>query len=136
MDRLSAYAARESESDSPEQRKIAEVDATTKLLEKLKVSKESKPAEDAETTKQNGEGADGEQAEEADSTPAEPAADESDKTEDVPRTNGDHKKARGIPDNVRLFEVFHEQVMNLVGMQRLPIQDIIPLLVSLVNLAL
>lgn len=38
--------------------------------------------------------------------------------------------------NVQLYEVFYAQVKNLVEAQRLPIQDIIALLVSLTNLAL
>ena len=46
------------------------------------------------------------------------------------------KKIRGIPDNVKLYEIFFEQVTNLVNAQHLPIQDTTALLVSLANLAL
>jgi vacuolar protein sorting-associated protein 35 len=137
MDRLSAYAARESESDAPEDREKAETEATTRLLEKMKIASES--ASDAandtndEATHQNGDSKpeDGAPADVSPDNTAEDAA----KTDSV-ETNGDAKKQRGIPDNVRLFEVFHEQVIHLVSMQRLPIQDITALLVSLINLAL
>ncbi|KAK8192521.1 retromer complex subunit Vps35 [Zalaria obscura] len=134
MDRLSAYAARESESDSPEERKKREEEATVRLLEKLKVSKEAQPAEEEQSAEAetNGESAEGEQADTAKTEDSQPDA----PAEPAPYTNGDAKKHRGIPDNVRLFEVFHEQVIHLISMQRLPIQDITALLVSLVNLAL
>jgi vacuolar protein sorting-associated protein 35 len=48
----------------------------------------------------------------------------------------EHNKIRGIPDDIKLFEVFHEQVMSLVKLQRLQLWDTIALLVSLTNLAL
>lgn len=134
MDRLSAYAARESESDTPEDRQHAETEATTRLLEKIKLASEAKPSDEEtnENIQRNGDAEDGEASED---TPK-PAADQPSIKEDQQSTNGDVKKSRGIPDNVRLFEVFHEQVIHLVNMQRLPIQDITALLVSLINLAL
>lgn len=136
MDRLSAYAARESESDSPEDREKAETEATVKLLEKIKLAAEATPAED-EAANQNGDS----KTEETSSTEPEadvetPASGETEAKAEPTETDGEAKKQRGIPDNVRLFEVFHEQVIHLVSMQRLPIQDITALLVSLINLAL
>lgn len=134
MDRLSAYAAREAEADSPVDRQLAESEATAKLLEKLKIASEAQPADDSSPeTKQNGESADPSNTESAED---EPAAGATTETDSPAEANGDVKKSRGIPDNVRLFEVFHEQVIHLVSMQRLPIQDITALLVSLINLAL
>lgn len=135
MDRLSAYAARESESDSPEDRQAAETEATVRLLEKLQLSKDAKPSEET-SEPQNGDAPNAEETSEADGRAKETTTTEHEQEESKPQTNGDHKKAKGIPDNVRLFEVFHEQVMNLVSMQRLPIQDVTALLVSLINLAL
>jgi vacuolar protein sorting-associated protein 35 len=139
MDRLSSYAQREAEAVSPEDRQRREDESVTALLEKLKVSKgrqeaaaNAKSNEDGETTA-NGDTAENEHP----TTPG--AAEESAPTEDTPaspQTNGEVGKKRGIPDNVKLFEIFYEQVVHLVGMQRLPIQDITALLVSLVNLAL
>ncbi|CAZ79879.1 unnamed protein product [Tuber melanosporum] len=46
------------------------------------------------------------------------------------------REAEGIPEDVKLYEIFFKQVLNLVNAQNLPIQDIIALLVSLANLAL
>jgi len=134
MDRLSAYAAREAESDAPEDRQKAEVEATAKLLEKLKLARESKPTEgeqSSEDADQNGDSADHTESTEDNAPADEPLPSEAPAQED-----GQVKKSRGIPDNVRLFEVFHEQVVHLVNMQRLPIQDITALLVSLIKLAL
>lgn len=138
MDRLSAYAARESESDSPEDRQNAETEATTRLLEKIKLASEAKPTdgETDENAQQNGDAPN--DAAEAEAEAPKPATEQPSSGDSQNGTNGDGdvKKSRGIPDNVRLFEVFHEQVIHLVNMQRLPIQDITALLVSLINLAL
>ncbi len=135
MDRLSAYAQREAEAGTPEDRQKQEEESVTALVEKLKISKEqeakaSKPAENGETNT-NGEQDPSEQPASTE------ASQDTAATEDAePQTNGEASKHRGIPDNVKLFEIFYEQVIHLVGMQRLPIQDITALLVSLVNLAL
>lgn len=120
MDRLSNYAARESEARDPEDKAKAEEEATVRLLEQIKLSKASKPA-DSETTEPDSE--------------TTTLVEETTKEDETAKVNGDGK-SHGIPDNVRLFEIFHEQVMNLVSAQRLPIQDITALLVSLANLAL
>ena len=136
MDRLSAYAAREAETEGTENKRANEQEAVTALLEKLKVTKENaqasspKPAENGQDV--NGEN--GETTEESTSTGT-PAETPSTEITDG-QTNGETKKSRGIPDNIKLFEIFHEQVINLVSMQRLPIQDVTALLVSLANLAL
>jgi len=130
MDRLSAYATRDAEADTPERKREAEEEATAKLMEKLKISKENKSAEDKDgEAHENGNGENGEEA---------PSNDSDAKTIEKVETNGVETigKGRGVPDNVRLFEVFYEQVMNLISMQRLPIQDITALLNSLINLAL
>lgn len=139
MDRLSSYAARESEERSPEQQAEAEEQATVDLMEKLKISKERKdeaadepahserPSEDSART--NGEtSTDGEQSEAQTLT--------GDTAPSTTESVDGGSKQRGIPQDVKLFEIFHEQVMNLVSMQRLPIQDITALLVSLANLSL
>lgn len=136
MDRLSAYAAREAETEAPEDRQQAETEATANLLEKLKLAKEAKPTEEEATdeNKQNGHSA--EEEAKPESTGEDASADKPDAKEPAAESNGEVTKSRGIPDNVRLFEVFHEQVIHLVNMQRLPIADITALLVSLINLAL
>lgn len=141
MDRLSSYAARESESEPVEDRKQTEEEATTKLLEKLKIAKETNP-EDKQSEENgkeaNGEHTNGDRVEET----AESSVDKSPTkaAESTSKVDGEEtalsKKNRGIPDNVKLYEIFYDQVVNLVSAQRLQIQDTIALLVSLTNLAL
>jgi vacuolar protein sorting-associated protein 35 len=141
MDRLSSYAQREAETESPEQRKKTEEESIAQLLEQMRIAKEKKAAEpepepESASAQQNGDSSEAqpnaeETSTEASSTTAVSVADtEATETEDAV------EKKRGIPSNVKLFEIFHEQVQTLVKMQRLPIQDTIGLLVSLANLAL
>lgn len=141
MDRLSSYAARESESEPVEDRKQTEEEATTKLLEKLRISKETKPEvkhPEEDSKKANGEQTNGDRVGETAQSSVDPSStNESDPTSEV---DGEEKplskKNRGIPDKVKLYEIFYDQVVNLVSAQRLQIQDTIALLVSLTNLAL
>lgn len=142
MDRLSSYASRESETESPEDRQKNEQEAVTQLFEKLRVSKEQKQSDiekkPTAAKQTNGEEADGDKAnsfskdvdnEQPKPEPEEPPAE----------ANGDEihpKKHRGIPANVKLYEIFYDQVTHLVNAQRLQIHDTIALLVSLGNLAL
>ena len=149
MDRLSAYAQRESDTETPEQRKKNEEESIANLLEQLRIGKEKKEIEAAPSaTQQNGSGTeDAESSTEVDSMASsttavsrteseagEPAVEPTEQPAEEPA--GEIVKTRGIPNNVKLFEIFHEQVAALVKMQRLTIQDTIGLLVSLANLAL
>ncbi|KAK6958248.1 hypothetical protein Daesc_001045 [Daldinia eschscholtzii] len=147
MDRLSAYAERESQEGVVEDRAKLEEEALSNLLEKVRLGKEqqeAKPALDETPTDTNGEHADGEPTEPAETdAPAEPEPAPSvadTETTAVDKEQDDSpptpKKQRGIPPNVKLYEVFFEQVNNLVNVQHLPIQDTIALLVSLTNLSL
>jgi vacuolar protein sorting-associated protein 35 len=137
MDRLSSYAQREAETESPEQRKKTEEDSIAQLLEQMRIAKEKK-AEEAEpaAAEQNGDSSEAQSGEE--DTPTEASSTTAVSVADTEATETDVavEKRRGIPSNVKLFEIFHEQVQTLVKMQRLPIQDTIGLLVSLANLAL
>ncbi len=161
MDRLSAYAARESEAEPLEERQKLEEEAITKLLEQVRLSdekrKEAQEKEKAAAEDKKGKGPEA-TAEDTtvDNTDAESQATkvdseghhvadgtpQDDKEQCQGETNGDEKavesspKSRGIPDNVELYEIFFDQVMNLVTAQHLPIQDTTALLVSLANLAL
>jgi vacuolar protein sorting-associated protein 35 len=137
MDRLSMYAQRESESESPELRKKTEEESIAKLLEQMRIAKEKKETEpESAPAQQNGDSSeaqpDGEEAQTEASSVTAVSVTDTEATE----TDGVVEKKRGIPSNVKLFEIFHEQVQTLVKMQRLPIQDTIGLLVSLANLAL
>ena len=137
MDRLSAYAQRESETESPEERKKTEEESIANLLENLRIQKEKKQSEpETPPAQQNGDASEESQpgAEEASVTSGTTAVPASE--DDAAETDGDVESSRGIPKNVKLFEIFHEQVASLVKMQRLSIQDTIGLLVSLANLAL
>lgn len=122
MDRLSSYAVRDAEiMGDPAKRKEKEEDAVARLLGKLQVSEEKQPAGDA--AQENGTKPENAQAAEETVKPSEP----------TPATNG---AKPGIPDDIKLYEIFYEQVVNLIKTRGLPIQDTIALLVSLVNLAL
>lgn len=138
MDRLSSYAQREAETESPEQRKKTEEESIAQLLEQMRIAKEKGPEPEAAPVQQNGDSAESaetqsgaDETSNASSTTAVSLADT-----ETPDTAGAIEKKRGIPSNVKLFEIFHEQVQTLVKMQRLAIQDTIGLLVSLANLAL
>lgn len=124
MDRLSAYAAREAETVTSETRQKNEEEATEKLFERLKISSETESAKAPEH--QNGDASD---ATSQATTAVEPEADA------VSESNAG-KRVRGIPDDIKLFEIFNEQVQSLVKLQRLPLWDAIALMVSLTNLAL
>lgn len=139
MDRLSAYAQRESETESPEQRQKTEEESIANLLEQLRIAKENKTAEPTSPTgQQNGDASEEAQpgAETESSASSITAVSKAETVTETTEADGEIEKSRGIPKNVKLFEIFHEQVATLVKMQRLTIQDTIGLLVSLANLAL
>lgn len=165
MDRLSDYAERESQNEPDEDRGKMEEDGLAELLEKTKLAKEQaeaapppRPETDKEPSEQKDEDTaktDDEEAPTADTTAsgetgaaeaAESIADSeatavNGKEADGEAREGEDgadgvKKHRGIPENVKLYEIFFGQVKNLVQAQHLPIQDTIALLVSLANLAL
>ena len=139
MDRLSAYAARESETEPPEDRKKSEEEATAKIFENLRVSEERKRAtkgDEIETKQANGEPIEGPKAPEQSPGQDEGPKDEPEVPNGVGANEKDTSRRRGIPGNVELYEIFYEQVTHLVNAQRLHIQDTIALLVSLTNLAL
>ena len=142
MDRLSSYASRESEAESPEDRQKNEQEAMSKLLESLRISKEKKQQEveskQSSAKQLNGEEGNGGNTDGA----SKDIGDEQSKQEPdkaTSDTNGNDvspSKYRGIPDDVKLYEIFYDQVTHLVNAQRLQIHDTIALLVSLAHLAL
>ena len=157
MDRLSEYAERENNADADKDRATAESEALSKLLEQVKLAKEN-PPEPKGSGNENEDAAeddkpqetDGDDAKETDeAAPAEspeetaPASgDDSSTLADDAAPSTTETEATAVngkdasPANVQLYEVFFAQVKNLVEAQRLPIQDIMALLVSLTNLAL
>lgn len=159
MDRLSAYAAQNKSTESTEDRQKIEADAIAELLEKVRINNQplSEIRAKGKEVAREGE-SDDRPAQESTDEPAPPATDETTGAgaeaetdsngaakEDKDTSNGastsesdptTETKLNGIPDNVKLYEIFFEQVMNLVNAQHLPIQDTTALLVSLANLAL
>lgn len=123
MDRLSSFGNRDSDAPSDsEKRKAKEEEAVARLLESLHVSSAKQP-EPSET----------DHAAENGTKPEQPT----ETTEDGAETQEDSaQSAAKLPEDVKLYEIFFEQVTNLIKARGLPIQDIIALLVSLVNLAL
>lgn len=145
MDRLSDYAERESQNETEEDRGKIEEQALADLLEKVKLNGASsdKPsastAEEPAAEPQNGEGFN-DAASTAETLTKDDEATPSIAETEATAVDGEEsestKKHRGIPENVRLYEIFFGQVQNLVQAQHLPIQDTIALCVSLTNLAL
>ncbi|CCD47682.1 putative vacuolar protein sorting-associated protein 35 protein [Botrytis cinerea BcDW1] len=153
MDRLSAYAARESESTSGADREKLEQEAVTKLLETIRLNKESKAVEpkpdsapapessesngDRPSIETNGDNTDSKPTEETDdSLSVAPTEVDTQSVAETTVNDGANDKQNVVPDNIKLYEIFFDQVMHLVASQRLSVQDTLALLVSLVNLAL
>lgn len=152
MDRLSAYAEREAQAEGGDDRGKLEEEALADLLEKVRIGKEqqdskppaAEPSEDANGDEhRNGDSSETPAEENGGSvTEAAPSIADTESTavdadgEQSEQSEQSPKKESGIPKNVKLYEIFFEQVNNLVAVQHLAIQDTIALLVSLTNLAL
>ena len=166
MNRLSAYAARESESEPVEERRKREEEAVMHLMSRLQIAKGNKDVapkpeqqNDQQETEAQANGTSGTLSKvEHEELPGSKAGTSGtlskvEHDEELPgskadegATNGDNvdngddgvapKKSTNIPEDVKLYEIFYDQVVNLVNAQRLPIQDTTALLVSLTNLAL
>ncbi|GHJ84586.1 hypothetical protein NliqN6_0988 [Naganishia liquefaciens] len=162
IDRLAAYAAREAEDENPEERRRGEEEAARRLVERVKGARAGKKS--AEEVPSGGGGddvwaaastsapatasvADGEGGVKPEGEEAKVAADGASEEKDgsalpTPLDKGKSKqgavkKFRGIPEDVKLFEVFWQQVVQLIRARPdLSIQDISALLVSLINLSL
>ncbi|KZT51352.1 vacuolar protein sorting-associated protein 35 [Calocera cornea HHB12733] len=151
IDRLAAYAAREAENEDPAETKRQEEEAAKRLAEKVKAQKARARAaqEGANGTAeqaaavQAGANEWGGSAVNPDTEKPQPAppanGTESPKTDKGKEKEGSApvKKFRGIPEDVKLFEIFWEQVVSLIKARPdLSITDITALLVSLMNLSL
>ena len=115
IDRLAAYAAREAESEDPEETKRQEEAAAKRLAEKVKVQK-AKLRHNL-----NGNGAASAESDAWGSEPQSPVDIPSTVSTQEPPTDGDksNEKFRGIPNNVKLFEVFWHQVVELIKVRTL-----------------
>ncbi|EIM92009.1 vacuolar protein sorting-associated protein 35 [Stereum hirsutum FP-91666 SS1] len=154
IDRLAAYAAREAESEDPEETKRQEEAAAKRLAERVKLQR-ARVRENGNVTSPTG---DFKSEHDAWGSPVSSPTVPSSGVNGTNGTNGTHenteqaekidkgkekegssqvKKFRGVPENVKLFEVFWEQVVQLIKARPdLSIQDVTALLVSLTNLSL
>ncbi|ORY87979.1 vacuolar protein sorting-associated protein 35 [Protomyces lactucae-debilis] len=118
IDRLASFAASETENEPADERARKEEQAARALSKRLAGTKvtDEQPVEAADTP-----------------TEAEGEASASSKTTKEQST----ETYRGIPVDIRLFEIFWNQIVSLVqSRQELKIQDVSAMLVSLCNLAL
>ncbi|KAG9017849.1 Vacuolar protein sorting-associated protein 35 [Tulasnella sp. JGI-2019a] len=151
IDRLAAYAAREAENEDPEETKRQEEAAARRLAERVRQQKQRvKSAVNTDGSLQspsfsaNGDGW-GSTAEHSEDAHADTSVPTTPSVDGAANGKGKEKevlslnvpKFRGIPENVKLFEVFWHQVVELIKARPdLSIQDITALLVSLANLSL
>jgi vacuolar protein sorting-associated protein 35 len=131
MDRLSTFALRESEGSSGEDKQKAEEEAAVKMLEKMRLDQSTKLEASKILEPDSSSRTNGTKLEEQ--TPEMDAG--SIVSEATTAVNGDNASKAGKGD-VKLFEIFYDQVVSLVKTRGLPIQDTMALLTSLVNLAL
>ena len=139
LDKLAAYAAREAENESveaanvppPTPAKVDEAEKTDGTAE----GPTSPTQQDSEKPSTNGQ--ESEKATENGTTGAEKTEQsETNQTTAKPKVS-EVKKYRGIPEDVKLFEVFWHQVVELIRARPdLTIQDVTALLVSLIGLSL
>lgn len=167
MDRLSNYASREADSETVQDRIQKEQEAAQRLLEKLSMKDEESKA----AIKPDGEASEDTSGETNGQVPEKKESDDQEQPESAPEKSadgadgeegaeGEAKPFKGIPESIKLYEIFYEQVLNLVNVRahtrqfaysgeeqradfhvsskahNLPIQDIVALLVSLANMAL
>lgn len=136
MDRLSSYAARESEAnESIESKKVVEEEATARLLERLRLSKEAGDRVPQPKLEQSESKEKGTKLEESVKRKPESMLETVEDPSSTAKSGTDESK-QTIPGDIRLYEIFYDQVVSLVKTRALPIQDTMALLVSLANLAL
>lgn len=137
MDRLSPYAAKEVDTSAePEVKKRNEEEAVTRLLEKLELDREAKAkAKESEETTQDDETSVN-ATENRSEQPAEETPETADPAKKESEAENDADVKPGILAEVKLYDIFYDQVVSLIKTRALPIQDTMALLVSLVNLAL
>lgn len=93
MDRLAAYASREAKTLTPEEKQKNEEEATHQLMERLQIAKDKPEAEH-----QNGEP--------SDAASLTTTAVDSDVNSQAETVDAD-KQSKGIPDDIKLFEIFN-----------------------------
>jgi vacuolar protein sorting-associated protein 35 len=123
IDRLAAYAAREAENEDPEETKRQEEAAARRLAEKVKLQKAkvretgrtSITSSTTETTEIDQWGSvEAPHQDEMAETEVNGEAEKLDKGKEKEKADTPVRKFRGVPEDVQLFEVFWEQVVNLI----------------------
>lgn len=128
IDRLAAYAAREAESEDPEETKRQEEAAAKRLAEKVKEQKKSRQNGNYQTPTSPTTSESNAWAATPTSPTVESSASDSLEKSSVPgspatpsielkgkeKEGSPVRKFRGVPENVRLFEVFWQQVVELI----------------------
>ncbi|KAF8955537.1 Vacuolar protein sorting-associated protein 35 [Entomortierella lignicola] len=138
VDRLAAHAAREADSNDDDEDDVSETPASPKQSSTKTDDAQSEEAEaNGEATPEETEG---ENKTESDAAENEDKLAEEEKEEEQPAPAPKPpkiRKIRGIPEDVKLFEIFWGKIVELVKFRPdLSIQDITALLVSLINLSL
>ena len=135
MDRLSAYAAREKEHHATEQRNPGS-EVAERLRDDLEIIDDEEKSSEAKHEDKGDES--GDIMESSQSLTMEGHINEKSQKHGEVESHFDDapKSPIGIPESVKLFEIFYEQVISLVKAQRLAIADIMALLLSLLNLAM
>lgn len=141
IDRLAAYAAREAENEDPEETKRQEEAATRRLAEKVKIQKarirqtgvngSNAPETPSTEVASSGWGSVPETPV-AEKAPAESEGPEEESQEKVDKgkekekveETPEVKKFRGIPEDVKLFEVFWQQVVELIKVRNCNDSDV------------
>lgn len=121
IDRLAAYAAREAENEDPEETRRQEEAAAKRLAEKVNAQKKARQngttvAEISTAGASEWGGHEDKTAESPESPENKTVVVNGEKTTEP--ADGLVKKFRGIPVNVKLFEVFWEQVVELIKVSR------------------
>lgn len=125
IDRLAAYAAREAESEDPEETKRQEEAAAKRLAEKVRLAREraNHAYHQPEVGKVEGEDAWGSAVEESEKNISTTLGEgenvngvssEDGKGKEKEKDESPVKKFRGVPEDVQLFEVFWKQVVELI----------------------
>ncbi|TRM63015.1 vacuolar protein sorting-associated protein 35 [Schizophyllum amplum] len=122
IDRLAAYAAREAENEDPEETKRQEEAAAKRLAEKVQAQKAKADAwgetPTSPTTEEDSTVADPSEKPASPTTPAPNGTSVSEFKSPEPKGKGKEgtpvRKFRGVPEDVQLFEVFWQQVVQLI----------------------
>jgi vacuolar protein sorting-associated protein 35 len=112
IDRLAAYAAREAENDDPEETKRQEEAASKRLAERVKSMRLSKASNTTASSEMANNWASSSHNDESTSQTSNGTSKSSEKGKE--KEDSSLKKFRGIPEDVKLFEVFWQQIVALI----------------------